>query len=142
MLQVSKNFNLDEFVDPRFIQARGNKAIQLIDHRMITMAQFCRDWFDVPTFINGFCFGHQYTESGMRVSGTGTGATYSQHKYGRADDLKFIGIAPEEVREVIRKNWKEFRECGITTIESNTPTWVHVDCRWTGLDTLLEVPYQ
>ena len=99
MLQVSKNFNLDEFVDPRFIQARGNKAIQLIDHRMITMAQFCRDWFDVPTFINGFCFGHQYTESGLRVSGTGTGATYSQHKYGRADDQSSSASHPKKLEK-------------------------------------------
>ena len=56
--------------------------------------------------------------------------------------MKFDGIKPENVRAEIRANWLLFKAAGLTTIEKGTPTWVHADVRFTGLETLLEVPYQ
>lgn len=94
---------------------------------------------DKPIFINTWHQQGQYKESGYRTPNATTGAKYSQHRFGRAGDLKISGIDYEEFRDVIRKHWADF---GVTTIEENTPSWLHVDIRNTGLDKLLEVPYQ
>lgn len=141
-MNVSKNFQLREFVDPVTFQIRGNKAIELIDKRIVNVAQFLRDYFNAPVVINNYHEGGGHKESGLRTFLSKTGATYSQHKYGRAIDIKVQGWKAEDVRKEIRKVWPELKELGLTTIERDTPTWVHLDCRYTGLDTLLEVPYK
>ncbi|MFZ4545929.1 MAG: D-Ala-D-Ala carboxypeptidase family metallohydrolase [Bacteroidales bacterium] len=141
-MNVSKNFQLREFVDPVTFQIRGNKAIELIDKRIVNVAQFLRDHFNAPIVINNYHEGGGHIESGLRTFLSKTGATYSQHKYGRAIDIKVQGWKAEEVRKEIRKMWPELKALGLTTIERDTPTWVHLDCRYTGLDELLEVPYK
>jgi hypothetical protein len=140
-MKVSKNFILQEFVDPVTYKAMGEKSLWLIDKRIIDLAQFLRDHFNVPVIINNWHLGGRYDESGLRQFNTTTGATRSQHKYGRAADLKFSGLKPEEIRNEIRKS-PILLSLGLTTIEKDTPTWVHIDCRYTGLDKLLEVPYK
>lgn len=141
-MQVSKDFDLREFVDPATWQIRGEKSIELIDARLITLVQFMRDYFGVPVTINDWHTGGKYKESGLRTFMSKTGATYSQHKFGRAADLKFSGLTPEYVRKEIRRNWPVFMDKGLTCIEKDTPTWVHIDCRNIGANTLLEVPYK
>ena len=141
-MKASKSFELVELVGPQTIKDRGDQAIQLIDNRIIIVAQALRDFLNVPITINNWSAGGILHESGLRDINTTTGALYSQHKYGRALDLHFQGITPEQVRQAIRNNWPKFKAAGLTTIELNTPTWVHIDCRFTGLDTLYEVPFQ
>jgi len=141
-MKVAKNFELQEFVDPVTYMIRGQKSIELIDPRLIKLAQFFHDYFKVPITINNWQSGGQYKESGLRTWLSKTGAVYSQHKYGRAADLKLEGLEPEEVRKEIRRMWHEFKAAGLTTIEKDTPNWVHIDVRFTGLETLLEVPYK
>ena len=141
-MKVSKNFELGEFVDPGTWQIRGEKSLELLDNRLISLAQFFHDYFQVAITINNWQSGGQYKDSGLRTWLSKTGATYSQHKYGRAADLKLTGLDPEAVRAEIRKNWDKFKAAGLTTIEKDTPTWVHIDVRNTGIDNLLEVPFQ
>lgn len=141
-MKVSKDFELREFVDPVTYMIRGEKSIELVDNRLITLTQFFRDYFGVPTTVNNWHLGGQYNESGLRTWLTKTGAKYSQHKYGRAADLKLQGLDPEEVRQEIRRNWPKFKTVGLTTIEKDTPTWNHISVQYTGLETLHEVPYQ
>lgn len=141
-MKISEHFDLREFVDPLTYLIRGEKSAELVDIRLVNLVQFIRDYFGKPVTINNWHTGGQYKESGLRAQGSKTGAFYSQHKFGRAADLKIEGLEPEYVRNVIRKNWPKFRAYGLTTIEKDTPTWVHIDVRFTGLQTLLEVPYQ
>lgn len=141
-MKISNNFDLVELVDPVTYKSRGDKSIELLDNRLITLVQAFRDFFAVPITINNWATGGQYHESGLRQLDTTTGAKFSQHKYGRAADIKIPGITPEEARQTIRKNWAFFKSKGLTTIENNTPSWIHADCRFTGLTTLYEVPYQ
>jgi hypothetical protein len=51
-------------------------------------------------------------------------------------------VSPAEVRQDIIDHYPLYREAGVTTIEAETPTWVHVDCRNTRQETLLIVPYK
>jgi hypothetical protein len=48
----------------------------------------------------------------------------------------------EEFRNLIRNNFEELNKLGLTTIEMATPTWLHIDLRFTGIDYLYEVPYR
>ncbi len=141
-MKISEHFDLREVVTPEAYAALGDKAIILMDKRIIDVCEELRNYFDEPITINNWHSGGQYHESGLRNFDTTTGAKYSQHKYGRALDLKFTHVTPEEVRNEIREMFDHFSKFGLTTIEQSTATWVHIDCRFTGLTTLLEVPYQ
>lgn len=141
-IQVTPNFYLDEFIDPSTYAARGDKSIVLMDHRIIIFAQWLRETLGKPITINNWATGGQYRESGLRVFNTTTGAKWSQHKFGRAIDIKCAGATPKQVLSVIKEyeNYLIQRQI-CTTIENTsfTPTWLHCDCRFTGLDKILIV---
>lgn len=136
---ISEHFVIPEFVPPEIWNAYGSRSIWFIDYRIVQAAEKLMAFIDKPLFINTWHRGGRYFESGYRLPDTLTGARFSQHKSGRAVDIKITGIPPEEMREIIRQNWATF---GITTIEADTPSWTHIDIRNTGLDNLLEVPYK
>jgi hypothetical protein len=140
-MKVTNNFSIQELVDKIVITARGSSSIQLIDIRIVRVAQWLRDFTGDEIVVNNWNTGGQYHESGLRDPFTKTGAKFSQHKFGRALDLKFKNTKPEVVRQIIRDNWEELKALGLTTIEKDTPTWVHIDCRYTGMDELYECPY-
>jgi len=141
-VQITKNFSVQEVVPPDVYAARGDAAAQLMDIRIVNVAQWIRDQTGKSITINNWKSGGQYKESGLRNFETSTGAKWSQHKFGRALDLKVEGLNPEDVRQFIRDNWNVLKKIGLSCIEKDTPSWVHIDCRYTGLETLLEVPYQ
>ena len=141
-MKVADNFDLREFVDPETWQQLGEKSRWLIDDRIINCAAALRAITGKPVTINNWHTGGHYHESGLRSPLTTTGAKFSQHKFGRAVDCKVEGMTAEEVRQLIKQHWLHFKSVGLTTIEKDTPTWVHLDCRNTGLETLLEVPFK
>jgi hypothetical protein len=126
-----KYFALNEVVYPGAIQARGEQAWQLMDDRILRGADWLREKFG-PCVINGKFGGKGFTESGLRDPFTTTGAKFSQHKFGRALDLKFMKVTCTEVYDYIIRNPTEARANGITTVEDIRDTkgqWLHVDCR-------------
>ncbi len=138
--QVSKNFIIQEFVNKELFIAFGNNSIWFVDHRIIQFCQWLRDYLGKSITINNWHVGGNYNESCFRLPDTMTGAKLSQHKFGRAVDLKIDGYAPEEIRGIIRKNFDLVNvNYGITTIEKDTPSWTHVDCRFIGLNKIFEV---
>lgn len=141
-MNITKNFSIKELIPPDIYAARGDAAAQLIDIRIVNVAQWLRDQTGKSITINNWSSGGSFKESGLRNFETSTGAKWSQHKYGRALDLKVEGMDAETVRKLIRDNWNTLKTIGLSCIEKDTPTWVHIDCRYTGLETLLEVPYQ
>jgi len=138
-MKVSKNFSLAEFVPPDVLEQYPASGIWFIDQRIINIAQFIRDRYNLPVTINNYLTGGNYVNSGFRHPNSQVGAELSQHKQGRAIDIKVDGMFPEEVRQDIIRSWPLYRTVGVTTIETNTPTWTHIDCRYTGLDTLFIV---
>lgn len=125
-----KHFQLHEVVGADVIQALGDRAWSLMDERILRGADWLRAKFG-PCVINGKYGGKVFTESGLRNPLTGTGAPWSQHKFGRALDLKFLNVNVREVYDYILANQPEARANGITTVENinATPTWLHIDCR-------------
>ena len=141
-MKVSEHFDLQEFVDPVTFGKFGDKSLQFIDPKLFAIAEAFRGLVFGPATINTWHTGGQYKESGLRRFDTATGAKYSQHKFGRAIDIKIVGGNYDHLRSLIRYHWPELKEAGLTTIELDTPTWLHLDCRNTGLDSLYEIPFK
>lgn len=125
-----KYFQLNEVVPAEVIAERGEQAWALMDERVLRGADWLRELFGACV-INGKYNGRTFIESGLRHPLTATGARYSQHKFGRALDLKFIKVNVRDVYAYILNNQPEARENGITCVENiaHTPTWLHIDCR-------------
>ena len=141
-MKVSKDFSLAEFVPPAIYEHFVDKSIWFIDPKIVQMAQFIRDRFGKPVAINNYLTGGSYQYSAFRDCDCTIGATNSQHRHGRAIDFRIQGMSPMEIRADIIKNFDLYRPSGLTTIEGGTPTWTHIDCRFTNQDTLLIVPYK
>jgi hypothetical protein len=140
-IKVSEYFNLDELVPRSLIINRGEKAIQVMDMRIIKAADMIRAELGESIFINNWFGGGSLDECGFRYCTTTTGAKWSQHKYGRALDLH-CKSGPAAMLAVVKKLEQQFIDAQLLTTYENiaaTPSWLHIDCRWTGLDKLLMV---
>lgn len=141
-MKVSENFTIQEFVTPEVYKQWGDKSIWFVDNRIIAIAQWFRTKLGKSVTINNWHAGGQFKESGLREFTTDTGAKYSQHKFGRAADLKVEGYTGDQLRQIVKDNEAELMALGLTTIEADTTTWLHVDVRFTGLPTILIVPFK
>lgn len=121
-------FDVREFVPPNVFALRGERAWELLDPRILLTANQLRERFG-PVKVNDWHRGGHFKYSGFRDPACLIGARLSQHRFGRALDMKFRDASPREVFRYILENRSEFPY--ITTIEDveHTPTWVHVDCR-------------
>ena len=135
-MKVSNNFIAQEFVPKTIFDRFGANSIWFIDDRIIKVAQFFRDRYDLPITINDWHKEGKRTLSGFRPPDCEIGADLSQHKFGRGVDLKWLNqdfLSIDDIREDIRKNQKKFFKAGVRAIEEGTDTWLHVDIRETGL---------
>ena len=141
-IKVNDFFYLDEFIPPEIYSVRGAKSIALMDDRIIEGVTLLRKYAGVPFVINNWQAGGKFDESGLRLQNTRTGAKWSQHKYGRALDIKPKGMTIRQLFAILKAHEDEFIEKKlITTVENidKTLTWLHIDCRYTGLDKFLIV---
>ena len=140
---VDTSFIIQEFVPRRVYEVWGEKSIWFINPNMIRFAQWLKDRNRSTVIINDWCFGGSYQFSGLRPFDCEIGAKLSQHRFGNAIDIKVKGWDAEDVRNLIRKNWQFlYDNFGLTSMELDTPTWIHVDFRFTNLDYLFEIKYQ
>lgn len=139
---LSNHFILKEFVPQEIYNVFGDNSRWFINPKIIAICEHLRVKLDRPITINNWHLSGQYNYSGYRPPDYTTGAKFSQHKLGQAADIKVTGMDAGIVRNYIRDNFKELNALGLTTIEKGTPSWCHLDCRWTNSDKLLEVPYQ
>jgi hypothetical protein len=136
-IKVTENFYLDELVPPEIYSQRGEKSIALLDMRIVNGLQHLRELANVPFTINNWINKGIFDERGLRLPNTRTGAKWSQHKYGRAIDIDPQGMSIAGLFGILKANEKYFIERQwITAIENieYTRTWLHIDCRYTGLD--------
>jgi len=125
---VPQHFKIQELVDPLTFKDRGDKSLELLEPKLLWTIDQMREKFGSIT-INSWLWGGQYKYSGFRPKHTSVGATYSQHRLGRAFDLKFKNHTADEIRAYIKVHSNDDIFKYITCIENNTPTWVHIDCR-------------
>ena len=144
-MKISKNFYLEEFIDPETYKQYQEKSIWFIDGRLIEIVQKLRDRLGVVLYVNTWHHeGGSFSHSGFRPPSCQVGASKSQHKFGRAVDIKtgdFSSNGADIIRDEIKSNWHTYNSMGLTTIEDAifAPTWCHLDIRYTKLKTLLIV---
>jgi len=135
-IKVTDNFYLDEFVHPEIYKEFGERSRLFIRPELFKIAQAVRNQFG-PVMINTWYSGGDFEESGLRLPNTKTGAKYSMHKFGCAIDLHPYAH-PFVIRAYVEKNYKEiFKPLGLTRMEAETKTWVHLDVGNTGSDELV-----
>jgi len=149
-MKLTKDFYLTEFVSKKIYDQFGDKAIWFIDSRIISLAQFTRDFFGKSITINNWwdegdaiqtALPDERQYSGFREPSCTVGASVSQHRFGRAIDIKVAGLTPQEVYHAILAAQDKFLAAGLTTLEDirDTPTWNHLDIRYTDSNKLLIV---
>lgn len=125
-----RHFRVEELVDPRTFAARGQKAMELMDPGILCALDAIRELFNKPVVVNNWHIGGEFRERGYRPWHCTTGASYSQHRLGRAIDFHVAGLTPDEIRLVILRRQHEIAGLvHITAMEDGTPTWVHIDSR-------------
>jgi len=152
-IRLTNDFFLDELVPPELYLQFGANARWFIRKEVIYLLQRLRsrhgaiivnDWsyygersaeefLNLPKKEQDVCF----TESGLRLFNSETGAHFSMHKFGAAADAKFLHARVEDVRHEIKLHYPDYRKIGMTAIEDNTRTWLHFDIRNTGNKQLL-----
>lgn len=133
----SQYFDVREFVHPKTWAELGESPARcswMIDPRLVRVCDLMREKLGVPVTVNNWHYwksGQKYISSGHRATWDRTGAKYSQHRLGRAADLKAKGFTPAQMLAAIHANLGEFISAGLTTVEdiAHTPTWLHVDVR-------------
>lgn len=132
-MKQAVHFSIQELVDRTTYTARGNKAWQLIDDRLITVIDLLRDELGKIT-INNWQWGGDRQYSGLRTKDSPHHRDYSQHSFGRAVDMIFAEYTAQEVRDWLKANANYVcSKCDIKgfTVEEGVD-WVHLDLRNSG----------
>jgi hypothetical protein len=128
-----KYFNYYEFVPAHVAMARGEKSLQLMDDRILRVADWLRNRFG-PMTINSWWWGGTREWSGLRTAlypgfDAVSGNNFSQHYRGAALDGLFKNATAEEVRQdLIGGMILDELDLECITIE-NDVSWLHVDVR-------------
>lgn len=131
-MYIPKYFKLQEFFPKDYFNQTysklGERMWLLIDNRILWTADHLRERYG-PMIANDWLWrvnnGNNYR--GFRPSDCTIGATFSQHRFGRALDCKFKHVDVEEIRqEIIQNDAFDFKY--ITTVEMDV-SWLHFDCR-------------
>jgi len=125
------NFKPQDFINPTTYAKLGDASIDLIDHKLIVLADFIYEDTGLKPYINNWHEGGQYKESGLRDKDSKTGAPKSTHKLGKGMDLKIKGWSGKEWYEYVKKNFKKLYELGLRRIEDKSiaTTWCHMDTK-------------
>lgn len=128
MIYRCQHFVLQELVHPNIYNKWGDRAWEFLDQRLLQTVDQLREYFG-PITINDWHVGGEHVDSGLREWLSTVGAAWSQHKFGRAADLKFKTTTPIGASAVILAMPSRFPL--LTTIEDvvKTLTWLHIDVR-------------
>lgn len=125
----SESFKIYELVPPKVYEARGEKAWELIDNRIIETIDQLKKIFHKGTMtINNWYWNGSRQWSGLRTPDSAYYSETSQHSFGRAMDIVFSEYTAAEVRAYILDNIEQFNH--IKGLEDfDDMQWVHIDCR-------------
>lgn len=133
-----EHFELYELVPKYFFQEHQDdpNIWGIFDSRALWTLDRLREIYG-KCYVNNWFWGGKNQYSGWRPFDCKTGADLSQHKFGRAFDVKFANILAEDVRQNIRQHSMDYAYQYITCIERDV-AWFHFDCRnW--IEGILEV---
>lgn len=137
-------FDIEEFVPIEIFKKYGVNSMWFIDIDVFEGMVFLREYWDAPIVINDKYRGGKFNYRGYRPPNYRPpgGGLYSQHYAKNAIDHNVVGLDAKEVGKRYIDNWDAISATTFfTTIENpdSTPTWTHIDKRWTGSNELLIV---
>ena len=117
MFYKPKYFKQQQLVPPQYV----DMCWKIMDDRILRSADCLREKFGA-IWINNYSKDFKY--SGYRPMDCEVGKQYSQHKFGRALDLKFFNdVDFDEVTEFIQT---QFLPISMVIVYD---TFIHIDCR-------------
>ena len=123
-----KHFAIHELVPLKVYTARGQKAWQLLDPKLVELLDALREHYGRAT-VNNYFWGGMREWSGLRTPDSKYFSPYSQHTFGRAVDILFNDISAEDVRkDIIAKPDKWLEIAPSISLETDI-SWFHVDIR-------------
>lgn len=139
-IDLGPHFTIQELVPEREYQDLGMNCRWLLDPVAVHVLKLMRQVYG-PLTVNDWSFGGDFQYSGYRPPDCSVGAHYSQHKFGRAFDVKSEQYTPDQIREGIMANQELWLDAGLTTLESGkiATSWVHFDTRPTNMDEIMIV---
>jgi len=120
-------FAIHELVPKQVFQARGERAWQLLDERLLITLDRLRERYGAMT-VNNWYWGKEREWSGLRTKDSPYYSPYSQHTFGRAADCLFMKASAEAVRKdmLAAPDDQTFELVG--SLEMGV-SWLHVDVR-------------
>jgi len=118
-------FSIQELVPKAVYEARGEKAWELLDDRLLITLDELRRAFGSIT-VNNWASGGNRNWSGLRTAESPYGTEFSQHRFGRAADCLFNHSEVDIVRQIILTEPDRFPLIG--AVELGTPH-LHFDIR-------------
>jgi len=128
-MYIPKNFAIHELVGPDlFNKYSVTTTLWLAFDQYALMAlQALRERYG-SIIVNNWKSGGTRKESGLREMTTTTGAALSQHKFGRAFDILFMGnVTPEQVRQEMKSLDLFDRDCRQET-DPKYRTFDYINC--------------
>lgn len=121
------HFRIQELVPPKVFEARGEKAWELIDERVLITLDRLRERYG-PITVNNWHAGKEREWSGLRTPDSPYFSAASQHTFGRAADCIFHRTDAESVRHNLLADQDDPAFELITSIELGV-SWFHFDVR-------------
>lgn len=118
-------FSIKELVPQAVYEARGERAWELLDDRLLITLDELRRAFGSIT-VNNWHNGRDRQWSGLRTEASPYGTEFSQHRFGRAADCLFNHNDVEVVRGIILNEPDRFPLIQSVELDTN---WLHIDCR-------------
>lgn len=127
MPYTAKYFKAFELVPRKLYEARGERAIELLDKELLIALDYVRDNLGKVT-VNNWKYGGNLQYRGIRTAGSADYSPTSQHSYGKAADLNVEGMTADQVNQWIIANRNDPQLKAITFIEMGQ-SWTHIDTR-------------
>lgn len=136
-----------EVLPPDIYNERGVRGLELMSEPILQFIDDYRGDIKVALTVNNWSWGGKFTQSGLR-NDSGTGAKYSQHRYGNAVDFRSIHKTGHELRKHFIENKDKYPQISFvevgpieTTVDGEKVwvdmSWFHGDCRtridWEGV---------
>jgi len=153
-MKISEHFISEEFLPKEihnYCLKKGINPQWYINENAVKFLEWLKTQVnDAPITINNWKYKGSRNWSGLRTWLFKWGGNFfetwanslSQHRFKDAYDIQVEGFSPYQIVDIIKKNWDYIsKEFHLTTVENpdHTPTWTHIDWRYSGFNYLLIV---
>jgi len=115
-IYIPKWFSLDELFSQEICKKYGSVAWSFLDDRLLITLDALRNKYGA-IFVNNWAVGGSLDSAGFRAPNDPVGASFSQHRFGRAADCHFKHYTAEDIRQKILLDPEMFPH--INAIEMN-----------------------